>query len=70
MGKVLFFPLGYIQNRPFKKGNFLTVNVPETFHTASGSTEDLCKTINDFQWMNAGDGAQYLPGGEVERITT
>ena len=25
---------------------------------------------NDFQWMNAGDGAQYLPGGEAERVTT
>ena len=25
---------------------------------------------NDFQWMNAGNGAQYLPGGEVERVTT
>ena len=25
---------------------------------------------NDFQWMKAGDGAQYLPGGEVERVTT
>ena len=27
-------------------------------------------TDNDFHWMNAGDGAQYLPGGEVERVTT
>ena len=25
---------------------------------------------NDFQWMNAGDGAQYSPGSEVERVTT
>ena len=27
---------------------------------------------NDFHWMNAGDvdGAQYLSGGEVERVTT
>ena len=25
---------------------------------------------NDFQWMIAGDSAPYLPGGELERITT
>ena len=36
-GKVLFFPLGCIQNRPFKKVNFLTVKVPENLHTTSSS---------------------------------
>ena len=36
-GKVLFFPLGFIQNRPFKKVNFLTVKVPENLHTTSSS---------------------------------
>ena len=25
---------------------------------------------DDFKWMNAGNGAQYLPGGKVERVTT
>ena len=34
-GKVLFFPLGCIQIRPFKKVNFLTVKVPENLLTTS-----------------------------------
>ena len=36
-GKVMFFPLDSIQNRPFKKVNFLTVKVPENLHTTSSS---------------------------------
>ena len=36
-GKVLFFPLGCIQNRPFIKVNFLTVKVPENLHSTSSS---------------------------------
>ena len=36
-GEMPFFPLGYIQNRPFKKVNFLTVKVPENLHTTSSS---------------------------------
>ena len=40
-GKVLFFPLGCIQNRPFKKVNFLKIKVPENLHTTSTVRSDV-----------------------------
>ena len=40
------------------------------FSLSKNRLPTLSQKCNDFQWMNTGDGAQYLPGGEVERVTT